>query len=303
MERLASYFNFNSGTLYKLLKKESIGTVVLSLKIALSILILVLLILVFRELIGNYLQSKTLQARLDNEVARVVADSAQKESALQVTPNYDLIKSRNVFGPLEEEVRPPPPPAPPPPRRTQLELIGTYISPRNSYAIIENKQTRAQEVFNLKQDVFSEGTLTKILSDRVELNRNGEAVVLLLEESTASPSGSSYLSAAADEQFVVDENELNSALENLPLLLTQARAVPFFQDGRAVGLRLFAIRTGSLYEKVGLRNGDILKSINGNSLADLSQALQLFERLKTERSISLKLERNREERTFQYQIR
>jgi general secretion pathway protein C len=68
-------------------------------------------------------------------------------------------------------------------------------------------------------------------------------------------------------------------------------------------LRLFAIKTGSLYEKVGLRNGDILKSINGNSLGDISQALKLFEKLKEERSITLLLERAKKEREFRYTIR
>ena len=68
-------------------------------------------------------------------------------------------------------------------------------------------------------------------------------------------------------------------------------------------MRLFAIKSASLFEKIGLKNGDILKSLNGNSLGDLSQAMQLFEKLKTERSISLMLERNREEKEFKYTIR
>ena len=87
------------------------------------------------------------------------------------------------------------------------------------------------------------------------------------------------------------------------MLLTQARAVPYFKDGRSIGLRLFAIKTGSLYEKLGLKNGDILKSINGNSLGDLSQAMKLFEQLKQERSISVMLERDKQDKEFRYQIR
>ena len=87
------------------------------------------------------------------------------------------------------------------------------------------------------------------------------------------------------------------------MLLTQARAVPYFRDGRAAGLRLFAVKSGSLYEKLGLKNGDILKTINGSSLADLSQAMQLFEKLKSERSIGITLERNSEDKEFKYEIR
>jgi general secretion pathway protein C len=66
---------------------------------------------------------------------------------------------------------------------------------------------------------------------------------------------------------------------------------------------MFAIRSGSLFEKIGIRNGDILKGINGSSLGDLSQAMKLFERLKSERNLNLTLERDRQEREFRYSIR
>ncbi len=70
-----------------------------------------------------------------------------------------------------------------------------------------------------------------------------------------------------------------------------------------MGLRLFAIKPDSLYTKIGLKNGDIMMSINGKSLADLSEAIKLFETLKEERSFTLALERNRETREFKYEVR
>ena len=44
-------------------------------------------------------------------------------------------------------------------------------------------------------------------------------------------------------------------------------------------------------------------AINDNSLADLSQAVKLFEMLKQERSLSVKMERDGEEKEVRYQIR
>jgi len=66
---------------------------------------------------------------------------------------------------------------------------------------------------------------------------------------------------------------------------------------------MFAIKTDSLYEKIGLKNADILKTVNGNNLGDLTQALKLFEQLKSERSLSLVLEREGTELEFKYEIR
>ena len=156
-------------------------------------------------------------------------------------------------------------------------------------------------MFLLGDSVFDQATLKQIYKDRVEIERDGGVETLFLDDSLGDTSDTS--SGEDSDDFVIDEAEVDRGLENLPLLLTQARAVPYFKDGRSIGLRLFAIKTGSLYEKVGLRNGDILKTINGNSLGDISQALKLFEKLKEERSITLTLERAKQEREFRYTIR
>ena len=67
-------------------------------------------------------------------------------------------------------------------------------------------------------------------------------------------------------------------------------------------MRLFAIRKDSMYDKLGLKNGDILMSINDNSLSDPSQALKLFETLKTEKSIYVTVERNGQQMDLRYSI-
>lgn len=158
-------------------------------------------------------------------------------------------------------------------------------------------------MFLIGDSVFDQATLKKIYQDRVEIERLGKLEVLKLDEFGGPDAGPGGGIANQGDDYVVDEAELDKGLENLPLLLTQARAVPYFKDGRSIGLRLFAIKSGSLYEKIGLKNGDILKSINGNSLADITQALKLFEQLKQERSINLILEREKQDREFKYTIR
>lgn len=183
-----------------------------------------------------------------------------------------------------------------------LSLIGVFLPGTDEpYAIIQDDKKNIQDVFSPKESIFGAAKLLTIFQDRVEIDRNGTKEVLIMDSTTASKTVDS--GASNEDEFIVAEDELDKALENLPLLLTQARAVPYFKDGKAVGLRLFAIRTGSLFEKIGLQNGDVLKSVNGNSLADLSQAMQLFQKLKEERSIELSLERNMAEKQFKYQIR
>jgi general secretion pathway protein C len=79
--------------------------------------------------------------------------------------------------------------------------------------------------------------------------------------------------------------------------------VPHFEGGRSTGFRLFAIRQNSLFDKIGLRNGDIIQRINEVELTDPSRALALFQELRNERELSVEIVRNREPKTLSYQVR
>ncbi len=245
-----------------------------------------------------------LESDLESRLGPVVAGLSKP---VQPTPtpakDWKVISQCSVFGPLGKPAAPTqsnlPPPSP-----LSLTLVGTFVTGgQEPYAIIEDKKKQNQDMFLLGQSIFDQATLKQIYQDRVEIERLGKIEILKLDEFGGGDSSAPGGISAQGDDYVVDEAELDKGLENLPLLLTQARAVPYFKDGRSIGLRLFAIKSGSLYEKIGLKNGDILKAINGNSLADITQALKLFEQLKQERSINLVLERDKQDREFKYTIR
>ena len=295
---------FESINFQRLLRRNAVSRAVYSGKILLGLCAVALFgLLLYRVFALNTATA----AKLDEFKLRLGSQLSQSEQApkKKEPQQFGVIGQKAIFGALGASTPQNLKPTPKPGANTQFSLVGTFVSPgQPSYAIIEEQKKKQQEVFLLTDSVFGEAKLTAILSDRVEINRNGQTEVLTLDTGpdTGGPVEGGVALTAADE-YSVDEAELDKALENLPLLLTQARAVPFFKEGRAVGLRLFAIRAGSLFEKIGLQNGDVLKTVNGNSLADLSQAMQIFQKLKDERSIGLVLERNSVERQMRYQIK
>ena len=246
----------------------------------------------------------SLEGDLEGRIAGVISEINKPPSPVKSDRDVMSVTQREIFGPLGRTAAPPPVATAAPITPLSLTLIGTFLAGGESpYAIIEDKKKQNQDVFVISQSIFGQATLKRIFQDKVEIEREGKIEILKLDDlGGGSPDSSGGISSSGDE-FVVDEAELDKGLENLPLLLTQARAVPYFKEGRSIGLRLFAIKSGSLYEKIGLKNGDILKTINGNNLGDISQALKLFEQLKQERSISLVLEREKQDRDFKYQIR
>lgn len=214
--------------------------------------------------------------------------------------NYDVIAAKNVFGPLGQAV--PVKKAEPEVKKTSLamKLVGVMTGLGDPYAIIEDDKQKDQDAFGVGDQVFGMAKLKAIFADKVEVEYAGQIETLVLEDAPTSEGGGS-IGAVANE-YLVEESELNKALENLPLLLTQARAIPYYKNGQPVGLRMFAIKNGSLYSKLGFQNGDILKSINNNELTELSEAMKLFETLKQEREITVTLERGQESKEFRYKI-
>lgn len=299
--------SLNPISLQRLVSREAVGMTVFWLKIGFVVIAFGGIVLIVVQMIIGALESSSTDAFLQAKVAELSSLSSPDLTKRDKGKPYNQITERNVFGPMTApQVATAAPQPPKPAAVTPFGLAGTFVAAgQTPYAIIEDQKKKTQDVFEINDTVFGEAKLVAIFSDRVEIERNGQKEVLVLDDllSASRPETKDGIASLDDNEYIVDEAELDKALENLPMLLTQARAVPYFSEGQAVGLRLFAIKSGSLYEKIGLRNGDVLKSVNGNSMADLSQAMQLFEKLKTERSISLMVERNREEKEFKYQIR
>jgi type II secretion system protein C len=303
---LASIRDFDFQLLLnKLVRRQNLELLVRAIKglsaLIMTVAIGILLYIGAQETLERRSQQMELEGRIQAVRSLLTERSSGNAESAQ---DVNLIAQKNLFGTLGKVAVEAAQPTPPPQTPLSLTLIGTFLTKgQEPYAIIEDKKKQTQDVFSLEQSIFGQATLKQIREDHVEIERDGKREILKLDDlGSAAPSGAGVSSLGSDE-FVVEEAELDKGLENLPLLLTQARAVPYFKEGRSIGLRLFAIKNGSLYEKIGLKNGDILKSINGNSLGDISQALKLFEQLKQERSINLVLEREKQDREFKYTIR
>lgn len=254
---------------------------------------------------------------------------------------YQAIQGRDLFNakaPPAPEAAPPPPPKP---TELRLKLWGVAVrGPEDSHCIIEDLTTRRQELYGIGDTVGGVATVKRVEWGKVILDRDGAEEILELEDPTAlaartapsglregfrgepapdaggmpnrnrprmpgAPPGGSDVKVeqTGDGQYTIDREEVDTALDNMSQLFTQVRAVPHFQGGKATGFRLFAIRQGSLFDKIGLRNGDIIQSINGNDISDPARAMGLFQELRNESNLEAKIIRNKEEKTLSYSLR
>ncbi len=169
--------------------------------------------------------------------------------------------------------------------RLQLALWGTVTaaSDKNSFAVIENKRTREQSLFQVG-DTVEGGVIKKIDRNQVILRVSGKDQLLEVDI-TQKPSAmaSSPLSLPEPETGFPDPETAfqQEAAPGLPSLMKQARIRPFFSDGKPDGLLLYGIQNDSVFQQIGLRNGDIIKSINGSDILSAQDAVALYQSLNT----------------------
>lgn len=194
---------------------------------------------------------------------------------------------------------------------TAFRLIGTITGDVFSGAVLEDPQG-VQTFYRLQEKLADGFQLVKVLRERVLLrNPAGGTVELQVVDdakivNVSKPAAAPFrggVRAVGDGRFMVDQQAVQQSTENLSQLLTQARAVPFVENGRTVGFRISEIVPGSLYERIGLTNGDVIQKINSTDVDDPGKFFQMYQGLKDERSISIDLLRNGQRQTLTYEIR
>jgi type II secretory pathway component PulC len=103
-------------------------------------------------------------------------------------------------------------------------------------------------------------------------------------------------------KYTIDQSEVDYALSNLDKLSREARVVPNFQDGATNGFKVFSIRRNSALRKMGVKNNDVLTSVNNFDLSNTQKALEIYSKLQTEKSLRLEILRNGEPMTLEYEI-
>jgi general secretion pathway protein C len=96
----------------------------------------------------------------------------------------------------------------------------------------------------------------------------------------------------SENDYEIPRAEIDKTLANLNDVAMQARIVPAFKDGVAQGFKLFSIRPDSIYSKIGIQNGDVIKRINGFDLNSPEKALEIYSKLKESTRIDIEVERN-----------
>ncbi len=195
---------------------------------------------------------------------------------------------------------------------SKIRLLGVVVGNREGVsAIIEELAGKRQVFYRLHDQIPDIGEISEIRRDGIVIRQGDQQE--LLELSTGRPdklpepqvasTGQAVPTPGGPIRKILDRREVEQAMNDLPKLLSQARAVPVLANGAMNGFRLDYIAPGSFYEKIGLQYGDTLKQVNGVEIKDPGTMLSLFQQLRNERSVKLDVLRNNQRTTMMFDIR
>jgi general secretion pathway protein C len=92
-------------------------------------------------------------------------------------------------------------------------------------------------------------------------------------------------------KFVANRAEVAQTMQNPAAFFTQMRALPHFVDGKTDGFSISQVAPGSVFDQLGLQDGDLLTKIDGQPVTNPMQALGLMQSIRTASAIDLTINR------------
>jgi general secretion pathway protein C len=95
----------------------------------------------------------------------------------------------------------------------------------------------------------------------------------------------------SDTEFNIERSVVDEILEKQAALMKGTRIRPMKEGDKVIGLKLSRVRPGTLMDTLGMKNGDVLQSINGFELTNPQKALEAYGRLRAADRLTLTLQR------------
>jgi general secretion pathway protein C len=181
-----------------------------------------------------------------------------------------------------------------------LVLLGTVAgSPVVSRAIIQDTENKIPQLYKIGE-IVAGARVQSIENNAVILLHNGQSKILRLQvgrnhsqsnvQTTQSRIGSEIAEAAKSGTRVIEVAPEPAGYAET--MLSSAVIEPYSVNGKAEGLKVSGLDNLPMARQIGLKNGDIVREVNGHQLTDKRKAYQVVKKAKTQPSVSVELQRD-----------
>ncbi len=227
--------------------------------------------------------------------------------------NLQALLEAHLFGQAQQIADPQTPsPDEVPLSSLNLVLSGVVVAGENSIALISGGG-QPETPYAIGEEITHGAILHAVYPDRVILMRAGVLESLVLDDESGSLIGSTVsgpgvnrptrapspaeIRQLGENRFSLPRDLIGQQLGN-PDFLRQAHIIPS-KDG---GFLVRKITPGSMYEKLGLQRGDVIKSINGQPLNSVQDVMSHYGNLGQLNQAQVEVLRNGQTEVLQFNL-
>ncbi|MDO8722359.1 MAG: type II secretion system protein N [Syntrophales bacterium] len=283
-------------------------------KICRSALVLFAITAVMYALVGIFYDVVSIKL-MGKSTAKPAQERTIPAASFQKQPAdyYAVIPQRNLFGSTDkaaaDKKSEAAKPEGTPDLSTLLVVKGTVAGTgKDGFAVIEEKATNKQSLYKVGSFVAG-AKLIKITRNSVTFKiDNKEKVLMMMETQVAPllpprPVQQHAPSPSRSEPMVVNRNDVDASLKDMGAMMSQAQIRPYYTAGAPDGFMITNIRPGSLYEKLGLTEGDIIQGAGDRRLLTADDLTFLYNSMKAGSSLTLRIKRGGAEENLSYVFR
>ena len=198
-----------------------------------------------------------------------------------------------------------------------FKLLAIYHSPKRVVITVSKNGKSSVLVRGDKIDGY---VLDDATAREAIFLRGGKSYRLVLIESAksaASKSSVKYVREKAKEPkkdgpegeviegdgvTVVDRSLLEHYSKNMNDIWKNIGIMEIKEGDKIKGFKVNFVKRGSDFAKLGLRRGDVIKSINGQELNSYNRAFEIYKNIDTMDNLTMKVIRGKEEMELEYEI-
>ncbi|WP_448583912.1 type II secretion system protein GspC [Thermocrinis sp.] len=132
--------------------------------------------------------------------------------------------------------------------------------------------------------------VSKIERNYIVLSKGQEEKAVGFSFSSTSKAAEEKLSTQTQTfQAVIQKRDIESVTADPGIMFRQIRLVPYVQEGKTTGFLFEWVDPQSMFSKVGIMPGDVLVSINNQSIKSGEDAFRILQVLRNESSFKINL--------------
>lgn len=204
------------------------------------------------------------------------------------------------------------------PPTLDIKIVGTiYMGDKNSIVTVREASYSHADTYKVNDMLIGRDNvqIVAIERKRMVIDNNGSRECYEIEQPKTSVASNYKPTKPTEKKKPLTQRDGNTVVlssewvekelgPGFSKVIQSARLVPNTTDGdRVNGFKIFAIKSGTLFNKIGLRNGDIIQRVNDVSLEQVEQGFALYQTFQEDQEIVFNIVRKDNPQTISVMIK